>query len=274
MKKILLMLSFVMFVGLFTQAFAAEEHITINGNNGTLAAIICRPNNAASGQMVILMHGFTSQKNNEQMLTLARELETRGIASIRFDFNGHGESQGRFQDMTIPKEIDDAKVVYNYVRSLPYVTNISFVGHSQGGVVAGMTAAELGRERVKSVVLLAPAASLRDDIVRGDFFDVKFDPNKPAKYYLTIFGNHKVGLDYITTLKDLPIYETTAKYTGPVFIMHGKSDTIVPYTCGILYHHFCPNSQLELVDYADHGFMNDLPGTMKKAADFLAVNGR
>ena len=269
MKKILLMLSLVLFAGLFSPVYAAEEHITINGNNGNLAAIICKPDKIVNGHMVILMHGFASQKNNDQWRTLAKELETRGIASIRFDFDGHGESQGRFQDMTIPKEIDDAKVVYNYVRSLPYVTSISFAGHSQGGVVAGMTAAELGRDLVKSVVLLAPAASLRDDVVRGDLFDVKFDPNKPAKHYLAIPGNRKVGLDYITTLKDLPIYEVTAKYTGPVFIIHGKSDTVVPYTCGILYKHFCPNSRLELIDRADHGFLNDLSGTMKKAADFF-----
>ena len=57
--------------------------------------------------MVILMHGIFSSKDYNPMPALARGLAQAGIASIRFDFNGHGKSEGRMQDMTVEKEIAD-----------------------------------------------------------------------------------------------------------------------------------------------------------------------
>ena len=42
--------------------------------------------------------------------------------------------------MTIEKELADARTIWNYVQSLPYVSGIGLLGHSQGGVVASMTA--------------------------------------------------------------------------------------------------------------------------------------
>ena len=62
--------------------------------------------------MVILMHGIFSSKDYNPMPALAKGLDRAGIASIRFDFNGHGKSEGRMQDMTVEKEIADALAVY------------------------------------------------------------------------------------------------------------------------------------------------------------------
>lgn len=41
--------------------------------------------------------------------TIASDLLSDGIGVVRFDFNGHGKSEGRFQDMTVLNEIEDAK---------------------------------------------------------------------------------------------------------------------------------------------------------------------
>lgn len=125
------------------------------------------------------MHGFTANKEGELLKYLADDLEKYGIASLRFDFNGHGQSAGRFQDMTVPNEIEDAKCVYAYASRLPEVKNISLAGHSQGGVVASMTAGILGTEKVKSIALMAPAAVLREDAIRGTIFDKHYDAAPP-----------------------------------------------------------------------------------------------
>ena len=120
-----------------------QQGIMIDGDHGKLAAIIQTPDGRSQYPMVIICHGFTSQKEYVLLKELADDLEAAGIASIRFDFNGHGESEGRFQDMTVRNEIEDAKKVFDYVRKLPEVTTISIAGHSQGGVVASMVAGEL-----------------------------------------------------------------------------------------------------------------------------------
>lgn len=71
---------------------------------------------------------------------LADLLTEKGIAVVRFDFNGHGKSDGSFTDMNVLNEIEDAIAILEYVRKLDFVTEIYVIGHSQGGVVAGMLA--------------------------------------------------------------------------------------------------------------------------------------
>ena len=96
--------------------------------------------------IVILMHGIFSSKDFNPMPALAKGLAAEGIASIRFDFDGHGKSEGRMQDMTVEKEIADARAIWDYVTTLPYVDRIGLLGHSQGGVIASMTAGRLAAE--------------------------------------------------------------------------------------------------------------------------------
>ena len=125
-----------------------RTRVTIDGDHGKLAAIVQKPllKQDQHCPMVVFCHGFGGRKEGPLFELVADSLQKHGIASIRFDFNGHGESEGRFQDMTVPNEIEDAKKVVTYVKNLPYVEKIALVGHSQGGVVASMTAGELNTE--------------------------------------------------------------------------------------------------------------------------------
>ena len=69
--------------------------------------------------MAILMHGFTANRNTELLRQIADDLRDENVASVRFDFNGHGESDGKFEDMTVPNEIADGKAILEYVRTDP-----------------------------------------------------------------------------------------------------------------------------------------------------------
>ena len=91
---------------------------------------------------------------------LADSLLNEGIGVFRFDFNGHGESDGKFEEMTVPGEIEDALSAVSFVGGFHQTQDISLLGHSQGGVVAAMTAGILGADTIKSLVLMSPAAVL------------------------------------------------------------------------------------------------------------------
>ena len=138
------------------------EDVRIKGSYTTLAATIEKPELKQNEKcpMVIICHGFGGYRNDEMIRNIAGQLSNIGIASIRFDFNGHGESDGRFEDMTVLNEIEDAKSIYRYAASLPFVDtkDIAILGISQGGVVAGMTAGELGHNKLAAAVLMCPAA--------------------------------------------------------------------------------------------------------------------
>lgn len=270
---------------LFAKPFTPNiERITIDGAKGRLAAVIQKPELKAGQQcpMAILCHGFTANKDTKLLTLLADSLQARGIASIRFDFNGHGESEGSFQEMTVVNEIEDAKKVYDYVRSLNYVSRIAILGHSQGGVVAAMTAGELATAAaavdrnnnapLAAVVLLAPAGVLRDDALRGlsptMLYMADLNPLAPPEY-IEIYGGLRLGRDYIKTAQTLPIYQTARRYQGSALIIHGTADRVVPYTYGERFHEQWPQSRYELLDGFDHGFTQCMYRVADLATDYL-----
>ena len=250
-------------------AGAQSQDIWIDGDHGKLAAVLQTPDGQKNYPLVIICHGFTASKEHLLLTSLADELEARGIASIRFDFNGHGASEGDFQDMTVLNEIEDAKKVYEYASRLPNVTSISIAGHSQGGVVASMVAGELGAKKIKAVVLMAPAAVLRDDAIRGQLMGVTYDALNPPEY-VEIFRGLKVGRNYIVTAQTLPIYETAEKFTGAALAIHGTGDDIVTYTYSLSYKKTYNHGEINLLDRVDHSFLGSEERAAKIAADFFA----
>jgi len=222
--------------------------------------------------MVVFCHGFSGRKEGPLFELVADTLQAHGIASIRFDFNGHGESEGEFVDMTVPNEIEDAKKVVEYVRDLRYVSDLAVVGHSQGGVVASMLAGQLSEElsepAFKAVVLMAPAAVLRDDAIRGSTMGTQYDPFDPGEY-VELWGGLKLGSEFIRTAFSLPIYETAAKYQGSALIIHGNADRVVPYTYGERFHQIWPKSELVIQEYYDHGFSQNMYRTTDIVSEYL-----
>ncbi|MBQ7216825.1 MAG: alpha/beta fold hydrolase [Synergistaceae bacterium] len=255
--------------------FAVSAHgetipVQIDGSVGKLSAVIQKPELKDGGKcpLVMILHGFTGTKGEKLLTTFADALEAAGIASIRFDFNGHGESEGAFVNMTVLNEIEDARHVYEYVRDLRYVSEVSIAGHSQGGVVASMLAGELGTESFRKVILFAAAAVLRDDAIRGNVMGAAYDAGNPPES-VKIFGRYDLGRDYMLTAQTLPIYETAERFTGPVCLIHGKADRIVPYTYSERYHKNYAVSELHLIDRADHGLTGFENTAAKIAVDFL-----
>lgn len=219
---------------------------------------------------MILCHGFSGNCQSKLFIDIADDLCHNGIATLRFDFNGHGKSEGLFQNMTVLNEIEDLKDVIKWAEQQSWVENISLLGHSQGGVVASMTAGELGDEVIKNLVLMAPAAVLRDDALRGNTMGAQYDPwNMTSDYVQLPFGGLKLGRKYIETAVNLPIYETAFNYEGPVLVIHGTHDRVVPYTYGERYNQGYKRSSIKLLPGEDHGFSVDTPEAALYASDWL-----
>jgi pimeloyl-ACP methyl ester carboxylesterase len=223
--------------------------------------------------MVILMHGIFSSKDYNPMPSIAKGLAKAGIASIRFDFDGHGSSEGRMQDMTIEKEIADAMAVYDYVKALPYVSEIGFLGHSQGGVVASMTAGRLaaqGQDAPKRLVLLAPGAVIKNACQNGKFFNARFDPKDPPEF-IRCWGFMKLGRDYLLSTQDLDIYGTAAAYGGKVRILHGTKDKIVPMWCSERYQEtYGDRAELVVIDGENHTITKRRNEVVRQVVEFFS----
>ena len=247
---------------------AASTEISLGGDHGKLAATLQTPDGKTEYPLILLLHGFTANRQYPLITSLANKLEKRGIASLRIDFNGHGESEGRQQDMTVPNELVDAEKALAYTEKLPGVTSVAIAGHSQGGVVASMLAGEKGTSEIKAMVLLAPAAVLRENCAQGFMFGQYFDPENPPES-LTVGAGFKVGRNYLVSGATLPIFEVAGRYDGPACIIQGKSDQVVPYTYSLKYARLYLNSELHLLAGIDHGFKKGTDEAAEIAADYL-----
>lgn len=253
---------------------SCSHHYIAKGPQGGIAADVVLPRNFDvehdSCDMVILMHGIFSSKDYPPMPRIARHLAKQGIATIALDFGGHGKSEGVKQKMTIANELEEARQVWEYARSLPYVRRISLLGHSQGGVVASMLAGRLAQQNdaPASLVLLAPGAVIKEATQAGRFFGNTYDPADPPEY-IKCFRTYRVGREYMVSTQLLDIYGESSHYQGPVCIIHGSKDGIVPLWCSQRYDEIYNRSILHLIEGENHLMVVHLRKTLGIITPFL-----
>ncbi|HEX8692978.1 MAG TPA: alpha/beta fold hydrolase [Longimicrobium sp.] len=124
--------------------------------------------------VVVTISGSGQQDRDATPLTLpgyrffrqvADTLGRRGIGVLRFDDRGHGESEGDLTDVTSADFAADVRAVVAYLRSRPEVDpeRIALLGHSEGGVIAPLVAAD--DPRVAAVVLVAGTSRRGEEII-------------------------------------------------------------------------------------------------------------
>ncbi|MEU6228264.1 alpha/beta fold hydrolase [Streptomyces sp. NPDC047042] len=203
----------------------------------------------------VFVHGFASNRLElPDFVAMSRLLESHGIASVRFDLSGHGESDGDFFDVTITGELDETRAVLEVVRTFDFVDpgRIALVGMSMGGVVAGITAAEV--PGISALCLWSPAAVAPFEIGSGLLKGRSLAPELAEKGYVDT-GGHRMSPALIEDIAGLDVYGRSGAYTGPVHILHGDQDDIAPLEYARRYlDHYDGNAQLEIVAGADHAW--------------------
>ncbi|QYN39158.1 alpha/beta fold hydrolase [Pseudonocardia sp. DSM 110487] len=205
--------------------------------------------------VVVFVHGFTSNRIEvPSFVRMSRLLESNGIASVRFDLSGHGESDGDFFDVTITGEIAETKTVVRTVRTLEFADpdRVALLGMSMGGVVAGIAAAELAD--IRALCLWSPAAVAPFDVRGGHIKGRNLDAEFARQGYFDADG-HRMSPALARDIAGLDVYGRSAGYTGPVRIIHGDADDVAPVLYARRYlDHYTGNAELEVVPGADHGW--------------------
>ncbi|MER5805418.1 alpha/beta hydrolase [Streptomyces mirabilis] len=204
---------------------------------------------------VVFVHGFTANRIElPDFVAMSRLLEAHGIAAVRFDLSGHGESDGDFFDVTIAGEIAETLAVLRTVRTFDFVDfdRIGLVGMSMGGVVAGIVAGE--EPGISALCLWSPAAVAPFEAAAGRLKGRNIAPEIEAKGYFDADG-HRVSPAMVEDMAKLDVYGRSGKYAGPVHILHGDNDHIAPLAYVRPYlDHYDGNAQVEIVEGADHAW--------------------
>ena len=133
-----------------------EEFRTIGGPNGRIAY---RRTDGAE-PAVVWLGGFKSDMTGTKAEALAGWAAAVGRACLRFDYSGHGASDGCFEDGTISAWLDDALAAIDILTMGPLI----LVGSSMGGWIAAL-AAMRRPNRVSGLVFIAPAPDFTELLI-------------------------------------------------------------------------------------------------------------
>lgn len=195
--------------------------------------------------LLILGHGVTGDKDRPLLAALAEGLAEQGWPCLRISYAGNGESEGRFVDSCITKEVGDLRSVLSAV---PEGIKIAYAGHSMGGAVGVLAAAV--DERIRVLVSLA-GMTYTADFVRREFSDVLPDHgcmwDEEDCPLSQIFVNDLTGIG--NTLS------AASHVIQPWLLIHGREDDIVPISDGkdAFASATCVKEQLEIPG-AGHSF--------------------
>jgi pimeloyl-ACP methyl ester carboxylesterase len=124
-----------------------------------------------SGPGLFWLGGFKSDMKGTKAEALDRWAEKQGRACVRFDYSGHGESGGDFNEGTIGRWLEESLAVYRRFAQGPQV----IVGSSMGGWLALLLAARLRELKetapLAGMVLIAPAVDFTEELMWKQFAD-------------------------------------------------------------------------------------------------------
>lgn len=110
-----------------------------------------------------------------------------------------------------------------------------------GDVAGGTVVGGAVRRAPDALVLLAPGGAIKDFALEGSFLGVHCDPVNPPDYVQVYW--YKFSKEYILTAQKLQIYEESAPYSGPVLVLHGTADKVIPLKYSALYNVIYPSCE-------------------------------
>lgn len=224
-----------------------------------LAASIDRPagDEAARHPVVIVVHGLTGNRigRSYHLVDLGRRLAAQGMACVRFDQAGCGESTGDFQSLTIPRMADDIAAVHAWARAQPWADGerVGYVALSLGGLA---TVEAESRTGSRAVALWAPVY----DMPRVFKATAKTGLRALLMWQGWVpYRGLRVGKGFIDQLAVCDAGRALANSKAPLRVYHSETDETVPLEESLSYLQRCGEigrpCTLERFKSANHDFL-------------------
>lgn len=227
-----------------------SQKLTFENSRGEpLAARLELPVNQHPHTFALFAHCFTCSKNLTALRNISRALTIRGIAVLRFDFTGLGESEGEFAETNFSSNIDDLLQAAEFLKKEHQAPAI-LIGHSLGGAAAICAAAQL--EEVSAVATIG----------------TPFDPGHVSHLLaantkeIEEKGLAKVGIggrpftvkkQFLEDIKEIHLKEHLQTLGKALLLLHSPQDlTVAVENAAKLYHAARHPKSFISLDGADH----------------------
>jgi uncharacterized protein len=239
--------------------------------------------------VVVYAHGFNGFKDWGNFDLIAAQFASNGFVLVKFNFSHNGttpESPEEFADLeafgnnNYSKQLDDLKMVLNWIcdpvndySDVLDISNISIIGHSMGGGIATIFAAE--DSRIKKLVTWAGVSECKtpwgswteERLLAWKDMGVQYYTNTRTNQQLPLY--HQLYEDFQNNQSRLDIKEAIKKLQIPVLICHGSLDISVPVEKAYELKKWQSAAELYIVE-SNHVFdrkhpwiMNFLPEAME-----------
>lgn len=222
------------------------EPFRLNVENRSISGLIHLPSNHKP-PCVITCHGLFSSKESDKFISIADYFTQRGIAVLRFDFGGCGESSGSFAETTVSGRLRDLAEVVAFARQHPLLASrLGLLGSSLGGFLSLLYAAQDPSIRALSVWATPLSLhELRYNIPAEQVAALKEDFFIDAQTYNLAA--------ILSTIKNIQI-------------IHGGKDAIVPCLhAEEIFKHVTGPKELEIIPQGDHS-LTDVNGRQRALA--------
>lgn len=247
-----------------------KAELLINGSKGKSIQIdISYIRTYQTKPVIVFCHGFKGFKNWGHFDLIAQYCALQGFVFVKFNFSHNGTTIEQpldfadlqaFGDNNFSIELNDLGFVLDHLETHAdnyEVENreIYLIGHSRGGGIAILKAQD--DNRIKKLCTWASIKDVSDFFLHQNLekwkaegqiytFNARTGQNMPLHFQMyENYVMNKVRLDIQQAAKNIRI---------PWLIIHGTNDTSVPHTCAEQLHLWNPQSELTMIESADHTF--------------------
>ena len=220
-------------------------------HHGRITEVLCWwPETPSPGPAVIVSHGYNG--HGSDAAAMGKALAACGVAALCLSFSGgstRDTSGFPSTSMTLYTERDDILAVLDWTKAQPRISRVFLYGESMGGMASVLAAAD-APERIAGLGLLYPALCIPDDWRR------KF-PSAADIPETVRFWDLPLGRVFFTSIREMDVFTLLPRYQGPVLIMHGTDDPIVPLACSERAASLYRDADLHVFPGEGHGFSPD-----------------
>jgi hypothetical protein len=212
------------------QQVEIREAITLENEGEKIFGILHRPLHSQHVPAIVICPGFAGNKCGKfrMFVTLGKELAKLGIAVLRFDYRGAGDSEGEFQDITLEGKVSDTLKCLSFLARDPQIdsSRLGLLGRSLGGAIAVLAAGRF--QMIKSLALWAPV--FRSDPWRElwESFSSNQQLDQAKQEVLRNLPANIPNLEFLSQFFKLNLqHELEAIRKIPLLHIHGEQDRVV-----------------------------------------------